>query len=66
MGFTKRFINKELILSTRKNGERITGLFNSESVICTDPFSYEILNLITKGTSEEELKTYVLSNIHIE
>jgi hypothetical protein len=66
MGFTKRFINKELILSTRKNGERITGLFNCESVICTDKFSYEILNLITKGTSEDDLKTYVLSNIHIE
>jgi hypothetical protein len=66
MGFTKRFINKEMILSTRKNGERITSLFNCDSVVCTDKMSYDILGMISNGLTEEDLKSYILSTIHIE
>jgi hypothetical protein len=66
MGFTKRFINKEIIISTRNRGERITHLFNSDCVICLDDFSYKVLNLITQGASEYELKTMVSEYIHIE
>jgi hypothetical protein len=66
MGFTKRFISKELILSTRKEGMRISSLFNCDSIICTDSFSFKILNLYSQGKSEDELKSQVLEMIHLE
>jgi len=66
MGFTKRFINKELILSTRKNGENVSGLFESDMIVCTDTFSYELYNMFLKGFSEDDLKTKVVSLIHVE
>ena len=60
MGFTKRFISKELIVSTRKEGMKVSELFNSDSTICTDEFSFKILNLVNQGKTEEELKSEVL------
>jgi hypothetical protein len=66
MGFGKRYISKELILSTRNNGERVSGLFLSDAVICTDSFSSEILYLFLGGATEEELKTKVHNHIHLE
>jgi len=66
MGFTKRFINKDLILSTRKEGMKISGLFNSDAIICTDSFSSRIMNLYLEGVNEEELKSEVLHMIHLE
>lgn len=66
MGFGKRFINKEVILSTRKNGERVSGLFSSDAVICTDSFSSEILYLFLNGATEDDLKSKVLSLVHLE
>lgn len=67
MGFTKRFINKELILSTRKNGEKVSGLFlKADMVVCNDTFSYEVYNMFLGGSSEEELKTKVKSFVHVE
>ncbi len=66
MGFTKRFINKEIIVSTRKDGSKIGSLFNCDSIICTDDFSYKVLNLYNQGMSEEELKLQILQLIHLE
>jgi hypothetical protein len=66
MGFTKRFISKELIVSTRKEGMKVSALFNCDSIICTDEFSFKILNLYIQGKSEEELKSEVLHIIHLE
>lgn len=66
MGFTKRFINKELILSTRKNGENVSGLFKSDMIVCTDNFSYEIYNMFLGGSTEDELKTKVKTFVHVE
>ena len=56
-----------MILSTRKNGEKVSSLFsNVESIICTDSFSYKIFQMIMDGKGEEDLKKELLSHIHIE
>lgn len=66
MGFRKRFISKEVILSTRKNGEKVSGLFNADAVICTDSISSELFHMFINGSTEEQLKSKVLSIIHLE
>lgn len=66
MGFTKKFINKEMILSTRKNGEKISGLFMVDCVICMDNFASEIFNMFVLGHTEDELKNQVMRYIHVE
>jgi len=66
MGFTKKFINKDMILSTRKSGGRITGLFTVDCVICMDDFTYEIFNMFLLGCSEDELKNHLIRHIHVE
>lgn len=66
MGFRKRFISKEVILSTRNKGESVTHLFNADAVICTDPFSIELFYMFLNGSTEEQLKSKVLSIIHLE
>lgn len=66
MGFRKRFISKEVILSTRKNGERVSQLFNADAVICTDSISLELFYMFLNGSTEEQLKSKVLSIVHLE
>lgn len=66
MGFRKRFISKEVILSTRKNGERVSHLFNADAVICTDSISLELFYMFLNGSTEEQLKSKVLSIVHLE
>jgi hypothetical protein len=66
MGFTKRYINKEMIISKRKCGEAISQLFTSECVICLDDFSYTIFQLHNEGATEDQLNSRVLEYIHIE
>lgn len=66
MGFTKRFVTKEMIISKRNSESNISDLLNCDGLISLDNFSHSIIMAISEGASEQELKNMVDSYLHLE
>ena len=56
MGFNKRFLKKENILS---NLHKLMTYLNADAVICTDDFSRQVYQLFNEGKSEEEIINHI-------
>jgi len=56
MGFNKRFLKKENILS---NLHKLMTYLNADAVICTDDFSRQVYRLFNEGKSEEEIINHI-------
>ena len=52
MGFNKRYLKKENILS---NLDILMKYLDADAVICTDDFSLKVYRLFNEGKSEEEI-----------
>jgi DNA-binding CsgD family transcriptional regulator len=52
MGFNKRILKKEYILTHLDN---IMKYLDADAVICTDEFSRNVYRLFNEGKSEEEI-----------
>ena len=66
MGFTKRFITKEMIISKRNSGSKITDLLNCDGLISLDDLSNSIVMALSNGASEKELKKMVDEYLHLD
>jgi len=66
MGFTKRFVTKEMIISKRNSGSNISEILNCDGLISLDDFSHSIIMAISEGASEKQLKNMVDMYLHLE
>ena len=57
MGFNKRILSKENIISNIDNLTNYLG--NPDAVFMTDDFSKEVYHMFTEGKSEEEIINYI-------
>lgn len=55
MGFNKRIVSKEYILTNIKNNKTLAEIFLANAVICNDDFSTKCFNLHVRGFSDEEI-----------
>jgi flagellar biosynthesis regulator FlbT len=55
MGFNKRMIDKNHILSAVNNNTPLKKLFNADSIIFLDDYSTEVYNLFTQGMDEKDI-----------
>ena len=55
MGFTKRFITEELIMSRIKSGHNLTKIFNVDALIFQDKISSKIYELHIKGYTDTDV-----------
>ena len=60
MGFHKRFITKDIIKST--NDDQIGLLFNSDTLIFNDDWSYNFYNLFLEGEDIKDIKNKLNKN----
>lgn len=66
MGFTKRFLTKEMIISKRNSGSKITDLLNCDGLISLDDLSNSIIIALSKGATEKDLKKMVDEYLHLD
>lgn len=66
MGFTKRFITKEMIISKRNSESKITDLLNCDGLISLDDLSNSIIIALSKGATEKDLKKMVDEYLHLD
>jgi len=59
MGFNKRFLKKENIIS---HLDILIKYLDADAVICTDDFSHQVYRLFNEGKSEEEILNYINKN----
>lgn len=55
MGFTKRFITEELIMTRIKSGHNLTKIFNVDALIFQDKISSKIYELHMEGYEDNEI-----------
>lgn len=55
MGFNKRYVSKETIISTVENKTSLVQLFSSDAIILMDKFSSKIYKLLNDGMKEKEV-----------
>lgn len=55
MGFNKRYVSKETILSTVENKTSLIQLFSSDAIILMDKFSSKIYKLLNEGMEEKDV-----------
>ena len=55
MGFNKRMIDKNHILSAVNNNTPLKKLFNADTIIFLDNYSTEVYNLFTQGMNEKDI-----------
>ena len=60
MGFNKRFLRKENIISNIDNLMNYLG--NADAVFITDKFSEEVYRMYTNNVTEEEIINYIKNN----
>jgi|688.fasta_scaffold411562_3 hypothetical protein len=60
MGFTKRFISKEMIINHLNFHKSIQDLFKVESLIFTDNFSFQVFELLNMGLDGKQLQEKIL------
>ena len=60
MGFNKRFLRKENIISNIDNLMNYLG--NPDAVFITDKFSEEVYRMYTNNVTEEEIINYIKNN----
>lgn len=66
MGFTKRFLTKEMIISRRKSDINLTNFLLVDGIICLDEFSISLIEALSNGASENDLKKMVDQVIHLD
>ena len=59
MSFNKRIIKKSNII---RNIDNLEIYFNADSLIISDEFSMDVLNLYNQGKPIEEIKQYIKKN----
>lgn len=59
MGFNKRFVAKEVILESLKNGEPLSKLFSADSLIFMDKFSSIVYNKHKEGVEDKNIKKLI-------
>lgn len=55
MGFHKRYISFETLLSSLKKNESLNRVFNAEALIFTDDLSEKIYQLYNQGLTNNEI-----------
>lgn len=60
MGFTKRFLSREMIINQLNVNKSPKDLFEVDSLIFTDSFSYKVFELINDGLDGERLQEKIL------
>jgi hypothetical protein len=55
MGFHKRYISFETLLSSLKKNESLNRIFNAEALIFTDDLSEKIYQLYNQGLTNNEI-----------
>ena len=55
MGFNKRMIDKNNILSAVNNNTTLKKLFNADAIIFLDDYSVEVYNLFAQGMNEKDI-----------
>jgi hypothetical protein len=55
MGFNKRMIDKNHILSTVNNKTTLKKLFNADAIIFLDDYSSEVYRLFTQGMDDKDI-----------
>lgn len=60
MGFTKRFLSREMIINQLNVNKSPKDLFEVDSLIFTDSFSYKVFELINDGLDGEGLQEKIL------
>jgi len=55
MGFNKRMIDKNHILSAVNNNTTLKKLFNADAIIFLDDYSAKVYNLFTQGMNEKDI-----------
>jgi hypothetical protein len=55
MGFNKRIVNKENILTAFKNNVPLKQLFNADAIIFLDEYSSEVYKLFTQGMVDKDI-----------
>ena len=55
MGFHKRYISFETLLSSLKKNESLNRIFNAEALIFTDNLSEKIYQLYNQGLTNNEI-----------
>lgn len=65
MGFTKRFLTKEMIISKRRDNNLVKFL-SVDGIICLDDFSHQMITALYEGATENDLKKMVDDYIHLD
>ena len=55
MGFNKRMIDKNHILSAVNNNTPLKKLFNADAIIFLDKYSSEVYELFTQGMDDKDI-----------
>jgi HD superfamily phosphohydrolase YqeK len=55
MGFNKRMIDKNHILSAVNNKTTLKKLFNADAIIFLDDYSSEVYRLFTQGMDDKDI-----------
>lgn len=61
MGFTKRYISKEMILRDINNGYPLHKTFNADALILEDEIASSAYKQFKEGKTNDEIKDFILS-----